>query len=273
MNTTAPPPPKPERSEKEKIADLQKTISSSRLGLFLSCRLKFFFRYVLEIPKQKTPALHVGSAVHAVLKRWNKARWLGSPLSLKQIHEAYSATWSDKSEGETAWEDQEEEETEKSTGWKLLDAYLRETPIPLNQKPDAVEVPVEADLKNHGLPKLVGVLDLVQQKHIIDYKTSSTTPNAEKIPHTHEIQTSSYSVLYREATDSKEAGIQLHHLVKTKNPKIVISHIPPMSGQQESRLFHLMDSYMKGLDQKDFIPSPGLQCFSCEFFNECRMWK
>jgi len=31
---------------------------------------------------------------------------------------------------------------------------------------------VEADLQKHGLPKLIGVLDLVQNGIIVDYKTS-----------------------------------------------------------------------------------------------------
>jgi hypothetical protein len=38
--------------------------------------------------------------------------------------------------------------------------YLRETPIAPNEKPEAVEARVEADLT--GLPRLVGVIDLVR---------------------------------------------------------------------------------------------------------------
>jgi CRISPR/Cas system-associated exonuclease Cas4 (RecB family) len=273
MNTTAPPPPKVERSEKEIITGLQRTVSASRLGLFLSCRLKFYFRYVLEIQKQKTPALQIGSAVHSALKAWNKARWLEKPLTLIQLYDAFAAAWSDESEGKVDWEHNEEQEEAKTVGWKLIQAYTRECGIPVDQKPDAVEVPVDADLHKFGLPKLVGILDLVQQKQIIDYKTASSTPNAEKLPHTHEIQTTTYAVLYREATGSKETGIQLHHLVKTKSPKIIFSRLPPMTMHQQNRLFHLMEAYQEGLERKDFVPSPGLGCMSCEFFNECRNWK
>ena len=74
MNTLAEAPPqKAERSEKDIISGLQDTVSASRLSLFLQCRLKFYFRYVLKVQKPKTPALHLGNAVHAVLKAWNKA--------------------------------------------------------------------------------------------------------------------------------------------------------------------------------------------------------
>ena len=255
----------------EIIGHLQKKVSASRLNLFLQCRLKFFYRYVAGIKKAKTPALHVGSAVHSVLKSWNKARWKNQPLTLKDLHDEYSKAWADVGDEPVQWEPGEEDE-EKKTGWRLVETYIRESNIPANSKPEAVEVPVETDLHHHGLPTLIGVLDLVQAGKIIDYKTSGQTPNAEKVAHTTESQTSIYAVLYRDATGKRETGIELHHLVKLKNPKLVITTLEPMSEQQQTRLFHLMEAYVDGLDRRDFIPSPGLQCMSCEFFNECRQW-
>jgi len=268
--TTATAPAKPKRTEAEIIASLQNTVSASRLNTFLQCRLKFYFRYVQELKKPKTAALHVGSAVHAVLKAWSKARWLGKPLMLKELHEEFSKAWADDSEGPVVWEDDEADE--KATGWRLCETYLRECRIPTDIKPDAVEVPVEADLSGHGLPRLIGILDLVQQGRIIDYKTASSTPNAEKVVHTTEVQTSSYGVLYRANKSRRENGIELHHLVKLKNPKVVIISLPPMSDEQQTRLFHLMEAYVSGVARREFIPSPGMQCASCEFFNECRQW-
>ena len=260
------PPP----TESETIEHLRKTVSPSRLILFLQCRLKFRFRYVAGITKPKTPALHVGTAVHSVLRAWNKARWKSQPLTLKQLHDEFTKAWAD-AENPVQWETGEEDD-EKKTGWRLVETYIRESKIPESLKPDAVEVPVEADLHAHGLPKLIGVLDLVQGGRIIDYKTSGQTPNPEKVAHTNEVQTSSYAVLYREATGKRETGIELHHLVKLKNPKLVVTSLEPMSDAQQSRLFRLMDAYTEGLGNADFVPSPGLQCACCEFFNECRVW-
>ena len=253
----------------EIIQHLQKEVSPSRLNLFLQCRLKFWFRYVAGLTKPKTAALHVGSAVHSVLKAWNKARWKSQPLTLTELFTEFSKAWE---EDPVQWADGAEEE-EKKTGWRLVETYIRESKIPESLKPDAVEVSVEADLRAHGLPKLIGILDLVQSGTIIDYKTSSTTPNAEKVAHTNEVQTSSYAVLYREATGKRENGIELHHLVKLKNPKLVITALEPMSEQQQTRLFHLMEAYVEGLERRDFVPAPGMQCVMCEFFNECRAWQ
>ena len=258
------------QSESEIITGLQRTLSPSRLTLYLQCRLKFFFRYVAKLSKPMTAALHVGASVHAVLKAWNKARWREQPLTLKQLHDEYVRAWADT---EQAVASSNDEEDEKKTGWRLVETYFRESGIPDSIKPDAVEVLVEADLQKHGLPTLIGVLDLVQQRRIIDLKTSSATPDPEKVAHIHEAQTSSYAVLYREATGQRETGIELHHLVKLKNPKLVITKLEPMSDAQETRLFRLMEAYVHGLEREDFVPSPGLQCVSCEYWAECRAWK
>ena len=62
--------PKPNR-----IEILLKSVSASRLSAFLTCRLKFYFRYVVQIKKAQTPALFFGDVVHSVLRAWSMARW------------------------------------------------------------------------------------------------------------------------------------------------------------------------------------------------------
>src|SRR5207247_777407 len=136
----------------------------------------------------------------------------------------------------------------------LIETYLRQCGIDPSTKPDGVEVSLESDLATHGLPRLIGILDLVQQGRIIDYKTASSTPNPEKVAHTHEVQTSVYALLYRHNTGHLEKGIELHHLVKLKNPKLCITELPPMRREQQTRLFHLIEAYQQGLSRNDFVP-------------------
>src|SRR3954451_19349227 len=141
----AAPPPKVARSVKDILTGLQQTLSASRLSVFLQCRLKFYFRYVLALPKAKTPSLHVGSSVHSVLKAWNKARWRQQQLSLAEIHKVFLAAWADQTTEPVDWRD-EDEEAQKLTAWRLCETYLRQCGATADIKPDAVEVPVEADL-------------------------------------------------------------------------------------------------------------------------------
>ena len=253
------------------IEELLSSVSASRLSSFHQCRLKFWFRYVLGLVKPKTAALHVGSSIHLVLKYWNKARWKNEQPTLKQLHDVFTQSWAEElARGSVEWELGEEDEAKKCS-FRLLETYIREGPIPPDEKPEAVEVGVEANLSQHGLPNLVGIIDLVRAGGtIVDFKTSGKSPDPQMVGFLNDIQLSSYGILYRESTGKKEAGLQLHHLVKTRVPKIIITDLPPIDEVQKKRLFRIMESYVNGLEGNDFVPSPGFQCSSCEFFQECR---
>jgi hypothetical protein len=253
-----------------RIEELQRTVSASRLNTWLQCRLKFYFRYVLKITKPKTAALHFGSVVHLVLQQWNMNRWRRQSFEIAKLKQVFDMGWLDQ--GSTIdWEGEEVEQ--KNTAWSVLEKYFTDTPIKADEMPEAVEVPVEADLSSHGLPILIGVLDLVRAGgRIVDFKTTGKTPDEEMALHQNGVQLDCYSVLYREGTGKRESGRELHHLVKTKTPKLIITPSAPMTENRQSRLFRVMDSYVEGLNRKDFIPSPGMQCMGCEFFNECRKW-
>jgi RecB family exonuclease len=237
------------------------------------CRLQFYFRYVAGIKKAPTPALHVGSTVHTVLQHWNLARWHKQQLGIDALKEIFSQAWA-------VWQEDEEiewngnEEAVKSIAWNVLEMYFRETPITADERPEAVEVGVEADLSAHGLPTLIGVIDLVRAGgRIVDFKTSARTPDPTMLAHTSETQATAYGMLYRDATGKNENGVELHHLIKTKSPKLVVNEFGPVTEMQIARLLHVIESYVKGLEREDFVPSPGLQCASCEFFQECRAWR
>lgn len=250
--------------------ELLETISASRLGTWLSCRQKFFLRYLSGIPKKPSPAMRVGTILHAVLQQWNLARWRKAPLLGDMVKTVFDQAW-DNAEAEEPVNWRGEETEIRVSSFNLLEVYLRETPIPLDERPEGVEVSVEKDLASHGLPKLVGIIDLVRQGgRIVDYKTTARTPDPAMVLHTTEIQTTSYGMLYREATDREEIGIELHHMVRLKTPKIVITQAGPATSQQQTKLLRCIESYVRGIEIEDFVPAPGFQCGFCEFFNECR---
>jgi len=251
------------------IEKLKQTVSASRLNCWLQCRLKFYFRYVLKITKPKTAALHFGSVVHLVLQQWNLDRWRRQPFEITKLKQVFETGWLDQ--GAINWDG--EETDQKNSAWSVLEKYFTDTPIKANEMPEAVEVPVEADLGKHGLPVLIGVLDLVRAGgRIVDFKTAGKTPEPEMARHQNGVQLDCYSVLYREATGKREAGRELHHLVKTKVPKLVITPVEPMLEYQRHRLYRLMEDYVDGLDRGDFVPAPGFGCMGCEFMAECKAW-
>ena len=264
------PQPAPSVGNPSPIEALKQAVSASRLNCWLACRLKFFFRYVQQIPKPPTPALHVGTVVHAVLQAWNMARWKKQPLQAEQFRGLFDQNWAEQAV-QIDWEG--EESAHKDTAWSLLETYFKDTPIPSSEVPEAVEVPLEADLSKHGLPTLIGVVDLVRAGGlIVDFKTAGKTPTPDYAARLHEVQLSCYSVLYRESTGKAESGRELHHLVKTKTPKLVVTQVGPMNEVQRVRLMKMIECYFQGLAREDFAPSPGIQCAGCEFAQECRRW-
>lgn len=107
----------------------------------------------------------------------------------------------------------------------------------------------------------------------MDFKLTGKTPAPELVVHTTETQLTAYSLLYREATGRTEGGLELHHLVRTKAPKCIITTMPPTPEPPVTRLFRAIESYQAGVARQDFVPSPGFACAGCEVFNECRLWK
>jgi hypothetical protein len=88
--------------------------------------------------------------------------------------------------------------------------------------------------------------------------------------HRNLLQLTIYGLLYREATGEKEKGFELHHLVKTKTPKLVVTRHAPITEKQKDNLFRSIESFVDGVQREDWVASPGFQCSSCEFFYECR---
>ena len=251
--------------------DLAKTASPSRLNTFHTCRLQFYFRYVLQLKSTTTPARQVGSAVHHALSLWNKARWRKEVLPAEKLEAQFNEYWDHPAA--IKWDTGEEAES-KVEAWKLVQTYLHNTPIPANESAEGVEVRVECDLQHHGLPRLIGILDLIRPAGlIVDFKTCAQTPNPEKAQHLHELQTTAYALLYRDATGRLERGLELHHLVKLKTPKLVVTNLAPINETQKSRLFRQLESYVNGVLGEDWVPSPSpMSCSSCEYFNKCRHW-
>jgi putative RecB family exonuclease len=262
-------------TERDRIDELKTTVSASRLNLWQQCRLKFYFRYVLRIKRSQSGAQYVGSLVHLILQAWNMARWKRALIETVALKKQFEHLWAGKQNESKVWWDEGEQEESKKEAWSLLEVCFRDTPIRFDEIPEGVEVAIETDLKHYGLPKLIGILDLIRQGgRIVDFKTTGQTPNPEKAGHLNETQLSCYSVLYRDNTGHSESGLELHQLVKLKTPKLVVTSLPPMTQSQESRLFRIMESYVEGLERGDFVPSPNpMSCSCCEYFNECRKWR
>jgi len=245
-------------------------ISASRLKCWQTCRRQFYYRYIECV---HTPmALFVGQQVHEILRVWNWARWKNEPCDTEELHQVFDEQWhKEVTANDIAWKDDDGEAKAKAQAWLLLETYFGKPSVVPKEKPEGVEVRVECDLDLPGAPPLLGIIDLVRPGgRIIDYKTCAKTPDAELTAHQHQTQLGCYALLYRASTGHRETGFELHHLVKLKQPKIVVTTLDPMSVALERELYTLIKDYLSGIDDERWIPSPGQHCSWCDHFDRCR---
>lgn len=108
MSATLTPQPVPAGTGRSK-EELLETVSASRLGLWLSCRLKFYFRHLAGITKTPTSAMRIGSVVHAVLQQWNLARWRKASLQGDMVKAVFDQAWAEADAEEPVdWEGDQE---------------------------------------------------------------------------------------------------------------------------------------------------------------------
>jgi hypothetical protein len=251
--------------------DLLRYLSASRLKCWQTCRRQFFFRYVERLVVPTAPALFIGRQIHEVLRLWNWANWKCEPLSPEQLQAALIESWERDTAAEfIPWKKPEDEAIARDQAWAMLEAYFAQCPVAPDERPEGVEVQVECTL-GAGIPPLYGIIDLVRPPgRIIDYKSAARSPSEGMADHQHATQLACYALLYRSATGERETGFELHHLIKTKVPRVIISTYGPMSAAMESELFFVVDDYLEGIAREAWVPSPGQHCSWCDHLALCR---
>jgi len=248
-------------------------ISASRLGCWQQCRRKHYFRYIANIPSEPSSAMHLGKVVHSALQQWNLWRWEKKPYTREELQSTFLTEWETELRNHPiAWKNETEQETLRNKAWDLVTAYLDANIIDDDENIAGVEVRLEAKVDDE-LPPIIGIVDLVREGgRIVDYKTAAKSPTQNSIAHTHGTQLGIYAMLYRHCTGAKEGGIELHHLVKTKTPKIVVSEIPPLADREIENVIELMHRYVDAVKSEDFTASPSFLCAGCEHLDRCKRW-
>ena len=268
--TTSVPGTQPEANKYGRALEY---ISASRLGCWQQCRRKHYFRYIANIPSESSPAMHLGKIVHSALQQWNLWRWDKKSYTRDELQSSFLKAWeSELVQHPITWKNDTEQETLRNKAWDLITAYLDAEIIDDDENIAGVEVRLEAKVDDE-LPPIMGIVDLVREGgRIVDFKTAAKAPTANSIAHTHGTQLGIYAMLYRHCTGAKEGGIELHHLVKTKVPKVIVSKIPPMQDREINNVIELMHRYVNAVKSEDYTASPSFLCAGCEHLDRCKRW-
>jgi putative RecB family exonuclease len=247
-------------------------MSASRLKSFLTCRLRFFYEKVLQLPAPTSPNLQIGKAVHAGLEGLNKAQWDGQDPTNEHIIDLYHQAYAKLEQEDEVDYGNKTRESCIETGERTLKAYL-ESDVAKDERPiRGVEAYLRREPDELPLP-LVGVVDLVRDGNVaIDFKTVGATPDLQEEAWSHQLQMVCYFLLLADATGEVPAPAELVYLVKNKTPKIIRHQLPPIDLIQLERFKRLTDVYVEGNERQEYYPSPGMHCRWCSYRNRCRAW-
>ena len=243
-------------------------LSASRLKCWQQCRRRFALRYVHQIAKPVSPALFLGRFLHRMVQLWNLQRWKDGQVSEERLLEHFVVEWQSMALGDSpAWKDGQER-AERTKALVLFECWVKDAPIPMDERPQGVEVRLEMESADH--PLLIGILDLVRADGTVtDFKTSARTTPPDQLALLHRTQMLCYGTLFRESTWELEAGFEIIELVKTKVPKIVVTRFPALSECDLEELDEMIASFLQGVRNRDFAPSYGQHCSWCEYRAEC----
>ncbi len=250
-------------------------ISYSAISTYQMCSLRYYFRYVLELPEETvTASMAVGRGVHAALQYHFEQLLQGNPPPSRDI--LLDVFWD-------AWREHEAEirfavgENINTVGW-LADRILlafRASPL---AEPGGEILAVEEELRGElipGLPELRARVDLIVETKdalvVTDFKTSrcrwGEANIAEAAP-----QLLLYSELARKMSIGKPLRLEFAVLTKTKIPDLA-RHAVALDRGQVNRTKRIVERVWSGVESGIFFPAPSLMnCSSCPFRAPCRNW-
>jgi hypothetical protein len=255
-------------------------VSPSRLNLWLRCPLAFKLRYIDGIVPSTSPSLFLGKMVHLGLEWYYRHRQIGVVMNSDEVAKRLGQAWDEAVQQEdVSFDPAVEGRALRRQAMDLVAAYMdhvgEDEPPPI-----AVETRLEAPLVDPDTGEdleipLLGVVDLVTDDDdgpiIADFKT--TARRGRPLDVIHEVQLTSYAYLFRYASGSLEAALEIRGLVKTKTPRVELHRYEARTETHLRRLFAVIRAYLDDLDSGRFIFRPGLGCQMCDFRHDhCQRW-
>jgi hypothetical protein len=235
--------------------------------------LQYYFQYELGIAWEKTPSAVVfGGCVHDAVEAVNKGLMEGKPLKDTEAVEAFVNSWNtNQKEEQIAWKEEPSELLVK--GQSLVQLYYEQM---REEKPTDIELPFRLPIidPKTGLfieqKDLVGKIDAIfSDDTIVEIKTSGKSPVQQEIDSN--LQVTLYSWAYRMLFGVPEKTIKVISLVKTKEPKIVVTETQ-RTIRDHSWLIATITQVIRAIDNKLFYPNPigGFGCFNCQYQDHCK---
>lgn len=251
----------------------RKHVSPSEIREFLSCPLRWYYRYRLGLWTEGSTAFFaMGNAVHAGLERYYISERLSGTRDRDGAMESFRQTWADES-AKVDWDTAAKEPLDvRVTGTRLLAAAMDE---PDEWLAAAVEETLYADVEHSRLGKLPvklkARLDLrTSTNDAVDHKTADKTWEADK-EHTDAQATAQVAVI--RANFDHDPSVTFNVLVANKVPK-VDRRVTRRTQNDLDRLYLIVRSMLDAEEKGVIYPNPtAFEHRHCEFRRVCNQWE
>jgi CRISPR/Cas system-associated exonuclease Cas4 (RecB family) len=249
-------------------------VSSSQLKAYLRCPRAFELKYVKGEPPDFVPRpLASGSAFHAALATFYKARRTGAPVELDVLMGTFRTAWAEHASGDVPLEATEGDVDDVDLAARMLTAFLAEvgeqTVTVLG-----VEEPFTVQLHDPETGEvleevLTGFIDLVVKEDglpvVVEHKTSARRYTQAQL--TEDMQLTAYQAAM-EARGHLDVGLRFQVITKAASPSVQVEDV--RRDERDVDLFmRTVVGVLRAMDAGAFYPLRGWQCRSCPYQRAC----
>ena len=263
----------PAGTPRERVRD---NVSFSALSHYQRCSLRYFFRYVAQLPEESTSAsLVFGRAIHRAIEHHFTELLAGNgPPDLDAMLVEFNAGWDETPAELIAFPKTNTRDTLARLADRVLTAF-RDSDV---AQPRGHIVGIEEELRGQiidGAPDLLARLDLLMESDgiltVTDFKTSKSAWSGDQAADSAE-----QLLLYSELVRQRFPGlpIRLEFVVFTKAKKVAISrYTVSLDAVRVTRTKRVAQRVWRAISAGHFIPSPSpMNCNGCPYRNACRQW-
>ena len=260
-------------------------LSGSSLATFLKCAKQWELAYVYRIKSRPGLKMVLGIAAHRAIEITLEQKIKTKvELPLSDIQDAFVDTF--KVEAEDAVEKPDKKETKpiyQDSGVKSLETWYRDVspgvhPVMVEQNGQFTingipyDWTIDAVDANDAEAWLDGHVGHDGENVVRDWKFVGRRPDGSS---EYILNMIGYAIGYRRLTGGIEAGVQLDHIVRLKEPVYVPIAGDTISDQDIRAFFSILDVTKKSIDAGLFPPT-GLKsgaCSYCGYFDICEYYK
>ena len=251
-------------------------ISDSSISLYRQCSLRFYFKYLAQLPEETISASFVfGKAIHrAVEFHYRELLAGGETPSLDLLLQVVQSAWVEHPADTITSPKAESRDSNGHLASRLLRAFL-ESDL---SRPVGLIIGIEEELRGcliDGVPDLLARLDLLTESDeaitVSDFKTSRSAWANEQ-----DADASEQLLLYGELVQRLLPGkpLRLEFLVATKTKEVAITRYEiPFDQHRLDRTKRIVERVWQAISAEHFFPSPSpINCAACPYRKPCRQW-